>query len=45
MENSSTHRDPELWTENFDALLALVKEYIISLWEARKVEVYRECYG
>ena len=27
----------ELWTENFDALLALVKEYIIDLWEVRKV--------
>ena len=25
----------ELWTENFDALLALVKEYIINLLEAR----------
>ena len=27
----------ELWTENFDALLALVKEHIINLWEIRKV--------
>ena len=32
----------ELWTENFDALLALVKEYIINLWEARKVKLYGE---
>ena len=30
----------ELWTENFDALLALVKEYIIDLWEVRKVKLY-----
>ena len=32
----------ELWTENFNALLALVKEYIINLWEVRKVKLYRE---
>ena len=32
----------ELWTEKFDALLALVKEYIIDLWEVRKVELYGE---
>ena len=32
----------ELWTENFDALLALVKEYIVNLWEARKVKLYEE---
>jgi len=30
----------ELWTENFDAMLALVKEYIIDLWEVRKVKLY-----
>ena len=32
----------ELWTENFNALLALVKEYIIDLWEVRKVKLYGE---
>ena len=32
----------ELWTENFDALLALVKEYIIDLLEVRKVKLYGE---
>ena len=32
----------ELWTENFDAMLALVKEYIIDLWEVRKVKIYGE---
>ena len=26
----------ELWTENFDSLLALVKEYISDLWEVKK---------
>ena len=30
----------ELWTENVDALLALVKEYIVDLWEVRKVKLY-----
>ena len=32
----------ELWTKNFDALLALVKEYIIDLWEVRKAKLYGE---
>ena len=32
----------ELWTENFDALLALVKEYKIDLWKVRKVKLYGE---
>ena len=32
----------ELWTENFDSMLALVKEYIIDLWEVRKVKLYGE---
>ena len=32
----------ELWSENFNALLALVKEYIIDLWEVRKVKLYGE---
>ena len=30
----------ELWTENFDSMLALVKAYIIDLWEVRKVKLY-----
>ena len=32
----------ELWTENFDSMLALVKEYMINLWEVRKVKLYGE---
>ena len=32
----------EFWMENFDAMLALVKEYIIDLWEVRKVKLYGE---
>ena len=28
--------------ENFDSMLALVKEYIIDLWEVRKVKLYGE---
>ena len=30
----------EVWTENLDTLLALVKESIIDLWEVRKVKLY-----
>ena len=29
----------ELWMENFDSLVVLVKEYIINMWEARKVKL------
>ena len=32
----------ELWMENFDSMLALVKEYIINLREVRKVKSYGE---
>ena len=32
----------ELWTENFDSMLALVKEYITNMWEVRKVKLYGE---
>ena len=32
----------EFWTENFDSMLALVKEYIIDVWEVRKVKLYGE---
>ena len=32
----------ELWKENFDSMLALVKEYIIDLWEVRKIKLYGE---
>ena len=32
----------ELWTENFDSMLALVKEYIIDVREVRKVTLYGE---
>ena len=35
----------ELWTENFNSLLALVKEYIIHLLEAKKVNLYGEPWG
>ena len=31
----------ELWTENFDSMLALVKEYITDVWEVRKVKLYQ----
>ena len=32
----------ELWTDNFDAMLALVKEHISNLWEVRKVKLHGE---
>ena len=32
----------ELWMENFDSMLALVKEYITDVWEVRKVKLYGE---
>ena len=32
----------ELWMEIFDFMLALVKEYIIDLWEVRKGKLYGE---
>ncbi len=32
----------ELWTENFDSMLALVKEYITDVWDVRKVKLYGE---
>jgi len=28
--------------ENFNSMLALVKEYVIDLWEVRKVKLYGE---
>ena len=42
IERASLVLGCELWTENFDAMLALVKEYIIDLWEVRKVKLYGE---
>ena len=35
----------ELWTENLDSMLALVKEYITDVWEVRKVKLYGEPYS
>ena len=30
----------ELWEEHFDSLLRLVKDYIVNIWEARKIKLY-----
>ena len=30
----------ELWEENFDSLFALVKDYVVNIWEARKIKLY-----
>ena len=29
----------ELWEEHFDSLLPLVKDYVVDIWEARKIKV------
>ena len=42
IERASFVLGSELWTENFDSMLSLVKEYIIDLWEVRKVKLYGE---
>ena len=40
MEKSSYVLGSELWESKFDALLALVKEYIVDVWEIRKQKLY-----
>ena len=30
----------ELWEEHFDSLLPLVKDYVVDIWEARKIRLY-----
>ena len=30
----------ELWEEHFDSLLPLVKDYVVDIWEARKIKLY-----
>ena len=42
LERASFVLGCELWMENFDSMFALVKEYIIDLWEVRKVKIYGE---
>ena len=29
-----------MWEEHFDSLLPLVKEYVVDVWEARKIKLY-----
>ena len=40
MEKSSYVLGSELWESKFDGLLALVKEYIVDVWEIRKNKLY-----
>ena len=40
MENSSYVLGSELWESKFDGLLALVKEYIVDVWEIGKHKLY-----
>ena len=30
----------ELWEEHFDSLLPLVKDYVVDIWEGRKIKLY-----
>ena len=40
VEKSSYVRGSELWESKFNGLLALVKEYIVDVWEIRKNKLY-----
>ena len=40
LEKTSFVLGSELWEEKFDALLALVKRYVLDVWEARKIKLY-----
>ena len=40
VEKSSYLLGSELWESKFDGLLALVKEYIVDVWEIRKHKLY-----
>ena len=40
VEKSSYVLGNELWESKFDGLLALVKEYIVDVWEIRKHKLY-----
>ena len=40
IEKSAFVLGSELWEEDFDALLQLVKEFIVELWEHRKQKLY-----
>ena len=40
MEKSSYVLGSELWESKFDGLLALVKKYIVDVWEIRKHKLY-----
>ena len=40
VEKSSYVLGSELWESKFDGLLALVKEYIVDVWEIQKHKLY-----
>ena len=40
VEKTSYVLGSELWEDNFDPLISLVKEFILELWEVRKVRLY-----
>ena len=40
LEKTSFVMGSELWEKNCDALLSLVKRYVVDVWEARKINLY-----
>ena len=40
VEKTSFVMGSELWEENFNSLLSLVKRYIVNVWELRKNKLY-----
>ena len=40
VEESSYVLGSEMWESKFDGLLGLVKEYIVDVWEIRKLKLY-----
>ena len=41
IERASFRLGCEVWMKNFDCMFASVKEYIMDLWEVRKVVIQR----
>ena len=40
LSKSSFILGSELWEGHFNLLLALVKDYVVNIWEARKLKLY-----
>ena len=40
LENTSCVLGSELWEDDFSSLLSIVKEFIVDVWESRKLRLY-----